>query len=514
MLALHSYLALGLLASFGSSSSPSHSIFTFTELEEIMRAEAAVHNNSIDSAASYLQSLGAPSTSVAVLDNGLISPKTYSTVGDNIQTVFQAASLSKAVTAMAIMKLVDKGKLSVYSTIEELLPSEVLKILTADTDLTREAMVRNITIKQLMSHTSGLSLYGFAGYSAEAELPSASQVLAGGSPSNSMPVYLESLPGLQYRYSGGGFTVLQVILETLIQKDFPSLMQDLVLKKLGMTRSFYGTVPDEETNVAEAYYTGDVMTEEGRRVYPHHAASSLYTTPTDMLKVINAVQNSLSDPEGGGFLRKETAEEMLTLVDCEMAMSWFIPERKGHVFTHYGTNGPGFRALVIGYADTLKTGNQDIPSSGGMVVMVNSAVGESIIYRIYQAIAYLKRWPEIPSTESYGKVQTPFTLPNTEPGSLWKGWTGCWENDAGKTFALNGDAKGQPHITYSGSGPLRLIPVALPQARAGGGEGFRILILEKTSIMLHFKDEGRAMELLNGATGKTMSLKKTDACPR
>jgi CubicO group peptidase (beta-lactamase class C family) len=177
-----------------------------------------------------------------------------------------------------------------------------------------------ITIRMLMSHTSGLSQHAFPGYMNN--IPSALDVLAGKGGINIKHVHLEGLPGHWFSYSGGGITVLQLILEHITNQAFPDLVRELVLDPLGMHRSFYAV--SKEENYAVAQYTGFTACEVLHRANPEQAAAGLWTTPTDLLKLVRALQRSLKVNDHTELLYKEVAKEILTEISGTMAMGWLL----------------------------------------------------------------------------------------------------------------------------------------------------------------------------------------------
>jgi len=253
---------------------------------------------------SGLRALAVHSVSVAILKHGDITTRTFSTAKINKETLFQACSISKPVAALATMKLAQLGKLSLTAPISTYLsPSDLANIETPKT----KDFLKYVTIEHLLSHTAGLSQGGFGGYVANP--PSARTVLSGHYPSNTPQVRLIGFPGQKHKYSGGGFTVLQVILENVTQLSFPDLMQQIVLRPLGMQRSFYGTLPDNEHNFAKAHVTGDTPANVDLHVLPELAAAGLWTAPSDLLQCIKSVEESLHsdaflEQKWGNFLMR------------------------------------------------------------------------------------------------------------------------------------------------------------------------------------------------------------------
>lgn len=488
---------------------------TLEKLEAFLKAQSS----ECPTAADYLAKLGSPSTSVAILDKGIVTAMCFSTIGDNTETVFQACSISKPVTAMAIMKLVDQGKLSLDGTLKELISPDLLKIMTHGGAETQRAMVESITIRQLMSHTAGLSQHGFPGYSAvnKTEVPTARQVIEGGYPVNTMPVRLQNPPGSCFSYSGGGITLLQLILEARTGQDFATLMQNIVLGPLEMRRSFYNRLPEGEKNAAKAHFTGYTPCKDAQHELPESAAAGLYTTPTDLLKVVSAVQDSL-DGRDGAFLRKETAEEMLTAVKDNMGLSWFVSKEPDYIFSHGGANAPGFRCHLAGFADLKQTASNKIPQQSGVAVMTNSAEGATIAYQVIQYVALIKGWPQVTGKGSFSPLNRPFSLSyEAETGDLWMKWKGNWveENNSvakeGKNcWSIEADAANSKAVArYDRSGVIRLLPAATPEAKTATGE-WRQFMLEGMAMMLRFeeKEGNRVITLLNCANNNEKLLVK------
>jgi CubicO group peptidase (beta-lactamase class C family) len=217
----------------------------FQLLREIIKQQS----DNCTSPEAALATLGSPSISIGIMDDKEIFSHCISTKGHNHDTLFQACSISKPVACVSAAILVQQGKISFDDKIVTLLPRSVMEVL--ETPSTKH-LLGDITIRMLMSHTSGLSQHAFPGYTSN--IPSALDVLAGKGGINTKHVHLEGLPGHRFSYSGGGITVLQLILEQITNQAFPDLVRELVLDPLGMRRSFYAV--SQEENYAIAHYTG------------------------------------------------------------------------------------------------------------------------------------------------------------------------------------------------------------------------------------------------------------------
>ena len=443
------------------------------QLESLVLANLPQHK---DVAACFAE-LGSPSTSIAILDNGEVSSRCYSTVGDNVDTVFQAASISKPINGLATMKLIEEGHFTLASTVAELLPKEYLDILTDGSPASQRKIIEKITIKHLLSHTAGLNVCGFFGYGASA-VPTLKQILAGEKPSNSLRIRLKAFPGQNYSYSGGGITVLQIILECVVGKDYPTLMTDLVLKPLGMTRSFYAPLAESEGNAAKAYWTGSTKCHVDHHVYPELAAAGLWTTPTDLLKVVQATQKSLAGD--GGFLRQDTAQTMLVEIDERMALSWGVVKDES-IFSHTGSN-IGFACVAFGFE---KLDSAEVPRNSGMAVMCNSSTGDEVYSKVLSAISGLKGWPW-PNTSKGLRGAAPFWRAPSEGGVGWKEWKGKWHGKS-HSYIVGEDEHGCPIVTQEDFGDVRLMPAVNSRRREDGS--CRDFILEGMDMMLSLEEK-------------------------
>lgn len=485
----------------------------FTELERIIRSQGI----SGESQADVLAAIGSPTVSIAVLDRGSIASKCISTIGGDTATLFQACSISKPITGMAVMRLVQQGKLQLEGKIVDLLPRHVVELL--ETPQTKP-LLREITLKQLMSHTSGLSVHGFPGYVKDP--PNAEVVLSGKAPANTLQVRVEGLPGHTLSYSGGGITVIQLILETVTGKDFPSLVKELVLEPLEMTRSCYA-LPDGETNVTYAHYTGYTTCDNKWHILTEQAAGGLWTTPTDLLKAVRAMQQSLkSDKSEQSFLEKEIAQQMLSEVSSGMALTWLAPRDPGIAFGHRGDNLPGWTCSLMGYADLnawsgTRGGDHHVPADkawddGGICIMTNSAVGAKVYAKVAHAIMYLKGWSYTPIFGGAPFGGIPFCAYDVTVDKRWVDWKGKWADEENE-LSLEADSSDGPVLCYGKSVKVKLVPAAMPRMDYAEGRGKSIdLVLEglEMLIRLGWKGEKRSTELWHGGHGEIFPMKPAD----
>jgi CubicO group peptidase (beta-lactamase class C family) len=316
-----------------------------------------------------------PAVSVAVINNGQIEWAKAWGAGATSGTRFQAASISKPVAAVTALRLVASGKLSL---------DEDVNIKLKSWKIPANRWNKPVTLRQLLSHTGGLTVHGFPGYAAGAPVPSLVQLLNGEMPANTAPVRVDVEPGSMNRYSGGGYQVMQLLIEDVTGEPFATVAKALVLDPVGMTNSTYEQpLPERLASVAAPAHRGNGTLISGRwHTYPEQAAAGLWTTPTDLAKFLIAIQKmSAGDTK---LLPTPLTNEMLTPVKNNYALGWAIQRTdKDVAFSHGGANA-GYRCFAWAYS----TRGQ------GAVVMTNSDAGNALSSEIVRAIAEEYEWPD------------------------------------------------------------------------------------------------------------------------
>jgi CubicO group peptidase (beta-lactamase class C family) len=300
-------------------------------------------------------------------------------------TRFQACSISKPVAAFAMLRLVDRGLLDLDADINEALTSWRLP--------------RNgewqpiVTLRHLVSHSAGLTTSGFPGYKRSAKLPSAVEILTGVHPANTFGVRVDTIPGAQFRYSGGGTLAMQQLLEDVTQTPFPMLMRELVLDPLGMIDSDYTQPPPEGVHdlLTSGHDEFGTPVEGGWHVYPEMATAGLWTTPTDLCRYALAVQTAYAGGRGA-LLSQPLARAMLTPQVTasdqigglsSVGLGPFIAEDgAASRFGHSGGN-EGFRCHLLAYHE----------GGIGAAMMTNSDAAGWLLHYAYAAVAAEYAWP-------------------------------------------------------------------------------------------------------------------------
>ena len=326
-----------------------------------------------------------PGVSVAVVrDFGIHWAKGYGVADRSTgrpvapQTLFQAASISKPIAAIAAMRLVQEGRFSLDDDVNTILKSWRVP----ESEWTRE---QPVTPRSLMSHTSGADDgFGFPGYPPGAPLPTLAQIVRGEAPSNVGPVRFARRPFQAYKYSGGSYAILQMALTDLTAQPFDELMRALVLDPLGMTGSTYAQPLPESLHAraARAYGEREARPEVPWHVYPEQAAAGLWTTPTDLARAVVEVQRALRGGEGR-VLTGSSARAMTSPVGVgPFAVGFMVGKQgEGWYFDHTGGNH-GFRGLMRGH---LRNGY-------GIVVLTNGANGSLVANEIAARVAHAYDW--------------------------------------------------------------------------------------------------------------------------
>jgi CubicO group peptidase (beta-lactamase class C family) len=292
------------------------------------------------------------------------------------ETLFQAASISKSLNAVGVLKLVQDKKLDLQTDVNTYLTSWKFPYDSLSKG-------KKITLYNILTHTAGLSVHGFPGYDVKEPLPTVTQILDGVKPANNQPVRSMFEPGLRSQYSGGGTTLSQLVVMEVTHKPYDVYQWENVLRPLGMTSSFY-TVPPPAGKLQQlaSGYRVDGKPIEGKyHHYPEQGAAALWTNPTDLSKYIIETQLSLEGKSSKVLSQEMTKIRLTPFPETGAALGVFIDNKGGEkYFTHGGAN-EGFRCHYFG----SETGGN------GVVVMVNSDNGE-IIMELINSVARVYQW--------------------------------------------------------------------------------------------------------------------------
>ena len=322
-----------------------------------------------------------PGVSIAVVENGKLKwSKGYGYANTNTEsrvdtnTIFQAGSISKPLAALAALKLVENGIVDLDKDVN---------IYLKDWKIPESKFTKNdkVTLRRLLTHTAGITVHGFPGYKQTDTFPSINDVLNGNG--NTPKILADTIPGSIWRYSGGGYTVMEKMVEVISGLPFEEYMSKNILHPIGMTNSTYEQPLDAEyhSNVSAAYDNDGNIIDGLWHNYPEQAAAGLWTTPSDLANYCLEIQK-IHEGKKNGVLSKETIDEMLTKYKNNWGLGPSLQwEGDSLIFRHGGKNA-GFTNEFISFANR---GN-------AVIVMTNADNGRKIIGEILRSISGYYNW--------------------------------------------------------------------------------------------------------------------------
>ena len=339
-----------------------------------------------------MRAYGVPGISIAIVDNGKIAwAKGYGVADSSsrrpvtTQTLFQAASISKPLSAMGALLLVQKGLVNLDDDVNAALKSWTIPA----NDLTRASPV---TLRMLLNHTSGAvhsGLSSYPPYTAGDDLPTLLQILKGELPARRGPIEIVSLPGRSFSYSGAGYEILQQVIVDVSGKPFEEFMQSEVLRPLGMTSSTFAQPLPESLLpiVATGHYAGGRAMPGRFRMSPELTAAGLWSTPTDIAKYLVNVQQSyagaVEEP-----LKMGLTHQMLSPGLRNRGLGPAISGAGDFIrFGHDGFN-EGFESSFVAYVN----------GGRGAVVMANSGFAFMLLKEILDSVRRVYEWPAYTAT--------------------------------------------------------------------------------------------------------------------
>lgn len=328
-----------------------------------------------------LSELKVPGASVAVVRDGKIEwASTYGwanftdKVALDTNTLFQAASISKPITAIGVLKLVEDGKLDLDTDVNTYLKSWQIP----DSDLTDS---QKVTLRLLLTHTAGVNVHGFAGYEINPNL-STVDVLNGKGNSDSIQVV--RIPGTEWTYSGGGYVIIQQIIEDVTGEPFDVYMDREILPALNMSRStFAQPLPEElHSNTSLAYRSDMSVNEHGWNTYPEIAPAGLWTTPRDLASYFLEINAIYTDRKTDGVLSPESLDEMLTPRLGDWGLGPALEWSGDSLRMQHGGKNMGFSNIFVGQP---KLGN-------AAIIMTNGDNGTIAMREILRSVSMHYQW--------------------------------------------------------------------------------------------------------------------------
>lgn len=322
--------------------------------------------NKLDNwAPELLKRYNIPGTSIGIIQNGKVvyilnygmaDKSKGKEVNDN--TIFQVGSVSKTLTACGVMHLVEEGKIKLDD------PAE--KYLTRWHLPASKFNKKDVTIRRLLSHTAGLSVHGYGGTKPGKKLDTLEESLSKG-------VKIIVKPGSEFLYSGGGYTLLQLIIEEVIKQSFDKYMYEEILKPFGMEHSTYSN-NITNPNMSKAY--GVLGQTSPNYNFAEEAAAGLKSTIPDFSKFILAMMDgSNGETRGRNVLKGESIDIMFTPVRSNYGFGFFYNKLSdgNTLIWHGGANMGGWRAQY-GMIPEKKD---------GLIIFTNSDNGQNLTDDIF-----------------------------------------------------------------------------------------------------------------------------------
>ena len=339
-----------------------------------------------------------PGFSIAVLDGyKLVWAKSYGVLEQgmpqkvNTDSLFASGSISKPVSATAALALVEKGDLN----LDEDVNSKLRSWKIPENEFTKS---EKVTLRRLLSHSAGLNEGGGPSFAVGEQRMTALETLDASPRADAAiperrwePVRVEAVPGSRFLYSPGGYAIVTILMEDVEKKSFEAILQDTVLKPLGMKSStFDQPLPEHFLKRATTEHKEGKPLAGNRRYFPGLAAGGLWTTPTDLAKFAAEIMLCWSG-RSHKILSPASVQEMLT---CQVGRYdaktggqalgfWVQSQGRGFVFGHKGGTY-GSSCQIVGF-----------PATGqGAVVMANDRPGgEKLVPETIFAIGAVYRWP-------------------------------------------------------------------------------------------------------------------------
>ncbi len=322
-----------------------------------------------------------PGVSIAVVEGGELKwAKGYGYANTNdssfvdSNTLFQAGSISKPIFALAALKLVDNGTIDLDQDVNNYLKTWKIPE-NSFTDSSK------VTLRKLLTHTAGINVHGFPGYSQTDTFPSIDQVLNG--KGNTAAIMVDTVPGSIWRYSGGGYTIAEKLVEDQSGLPLEQFILSEILLPIGMVHSTYMQPLNKELhhNVSAAYNSRGEMVDGLWHNYPERAAAGLWTTPSDLSKYCIEIQDILSKKKNG-VLSYEIVVQMLTKYQNGWGLGPSLQgENDSLIFQHGGKNA-GFTNNMIAFAH----------QGNAVIVMTNGDNGNLLIREILRAVSTYYQW--------------------------------------------------------------------------------------------------------------------------
>jgi CubicO group peptidase (beta-lactamase class C family) len=305
-------------------------------------------------------------------------------------TLFQTASVGKVITAVTALAFVERGLIDLDTDVNEYLTSWRLP----DSEFTA---TESVTLRRLLSHTGGTTVGGYLGYQLGDPLPALRQILDGEPPANGPPIRVDTPPGVEWRYSNGGYMIIQQLLEDVTGRPFGEIVHETVFEPLGMTSTLYAApLPDElHASAASAHNQLGLVGPTGKwhNLTEFGAGGGLWSTPSDLARLVIEIMQSAAG-NSNQILSTEMTQLMLAPVadlagadGTAIGLGPAVPDDPtGPWFYANGSSAPTYHIVVVGF-----------PEQGeGAVIMTNAQSGDKLYNQILTSLSIEYQWPHSP----------------------------------------------------------------------------------------------------------------------
>jgi CubicO group peptidase (beta-lactamase class C family) len=293
-------------------------------------------------------------------------------------TLFQSGSIGKSVVAAATLHFVELGELNLDENVN-------VKLKSWQVSSNSFTQRKDVTIRELLSHSAGATLPGVIGYAQGEPIPNLIQILNGEPPANTPPIHIDRVPGTAFQYSGGGFLIVQQLLIDLFdsQKSFPSIITEVVFNPVDMKNSTFDYWPNKSKYEVATGHRSEGSPVDGKWFnYPEMGMGVFWTTPSDMAQFVSEIMLAYNG-NSEKILSKETVQLMLSpqIENQGLGVNLADDGKDRFYFYHRGAI-EGYQTFMVGY-----------PKRGqGAIIMTNSDNGYFLIEEILKNLSLTYRW--------------------------------------------------------------------------------------------------------------------------
>lgn len=323
---------------------------------------------------SLMGKYGVPAVAIAEIENDeILSLNCYGysdkekKVALNIESIFQLGSISKTLTAWGMFILEERELIHLDSPVENYLVKWHIP--------SSKYPIEKVTIKRILNHTAGLSTPYYVG-SLSQDSTSIIDSLSGKS-ANFSKVMLKFPPGKSFRYSGGGYSILQLLVEESTGKLFDKFMYEELFSPLNLQRTSFSYPKNSQLNICKSYGVfGEPLPE---RHFTEQAAAGFYSSIEDMASFVSYSLKTYHNNVQNGVLKQSSMKKMIDVRETSYGLGYdveFLNKATTCVY-HFGAN-PGWRAGMFMLPNQKK----------GLVILTNSENGTDLIQDIASCWIY------------------------------------------------------------------------------------------------------------------------------